>query len=234
MIAVAKRVTRGFYANRYVARFVTKQFHRSYYYSAYKGRTWQDTHWLGTPVLKSTADLWAYQELICELRPDVIIECGSGAGGSALYFASICDLIGHGGVLSIDDRPDAARPQHARIVYVQGSSIAPETIAQVRSRVDGAGCVLVILDSDHAKDHVLSECRLYSEFVTLGSYLIVEDTNINGHPVMPHCGAGPMEAVDAFLAETDCFVADRSREKFLLSFNPRGFLRRVKPAPSAE
>ena len=85
----------------------------------------------------------------------------------------------------------------------------------------------MILDSNHAMPHVLQECRVYSEFVTPGSYLIVEDTNINGHPVFPHSGPGPMEAVRAFLAENPDFHADRSREKYLLSFNPGGFLRRT-------
>ena len=85
---------------------------------------------------------------------------------------------------------------------------------------------MVVLDSDHHRDHVLAELRTYSALVTPGSYLIVEDTNINGHPVRPEFGPGPMEAVDEFLRESPDFAIDPEREKFFLTFNPRGFLRR--------
>jgi cephalosporin hydroxylase len=86
--------------------------------------------------------------------------------------------------------------------------------------------VLVILDSDHSREHVLDELRLYAGLVTPGSYLVVEDTNVNGHPVFAEHGPGPMEALEAFLAETDEFEVDATREKFFLTFNPRGFLRK--------
>jgi cephalosporin hydroxylase len=86
--------------------------------------------------------------------------------------------------------------------------------------------VLVILDSDHSRDHVLDELRIYSRWVTPGSYLIVEDTNVNDHPALPEHGPGPMEALEEFLAETDEFEIDAPREKFFLTFNPRGFLRK--------
>ncbi len=84
----------------------------------------------------------------------------------------------------------------------------------------------MILDSDHRREHVLRELELYSRFVTPGCYLVVEDTNINGHPVAPTFGPGPMEAVRDFLASTDDFEVDHSREKLLLTFNPSGYLRR--------
>ncbi len=85
---------------------------------------------------------------------------------------------------------------------------------------------MVILDSDHSRDHVLRELELYSPLVTPGCYLVVEDTNVNGHPVSPEFGPGPMEAVEAFLETTNDFEVDRSREKLLLTFNPSGYLRR--------
>jgi cephalosporin hydroxylase len=87
----------------------------------------------------------------------------------------------------------------------------------------------VILDSDHERDHVLNELRLYAPLVSAGSYLIVEDSNVNGHPVVSDFGPGPAEAVEQFLAETEEFEVDRSREKFFLTFNPSGYLRKRGP-----
>ncbi len=86
---------------------------------------------------------------------------------------------------------------------------------------------MIILDSDHSRENVTRELVAYSPLVTQGSYLIVEDTNVNGHPVLPDFGAGPMEAVEAFLAAHPTFEVDERREKFLMTFNPRGFLRRT-------
>ena len=91
---------------------------------------------------------------------------------------------------------------------------------------------MVILDSDHRKDNVLAELRAYSPLVQPGDYLIVEDTNVNGHPLVPDFGPGPMEAVDEFLATDDSFEIDPAREKFYMTFNPRGYLRRLDAAAS--
>jgi cephalosporin hydroxylase len=88
---------------------------------------------------------------------------------------------------------------------------------------------MVILDSDHSKSHVLAELRAYSPFVSVGNYLVVEDTNVNGHPAYPGFGEGPWEAVNEFLSGQDAFEVDRTREKFFLTFNPGGYLKRVKP-----
>ena len=85
---------------------------------------------------------------------------------------------------------------------------------------------MVILDSDHSRDHVFAELQAYASLVGPGDYLIVEDTNVNGHPVHPDFGPGPTEAVDDFLAENDSFFIDESREKYFMTFNPRGYLRR--------
>jgi len=87
---------------------------------------------------------------------------------------------------------------------------------------------MVILDSDHKKDHVLGELQAYAPLVTKGMYLIVEDTNINGRPVFPGFGPGPGEAVDEFLAANRAFVRDPARERFFVTFNPGGYLRRVQ------
>lgn len=87
---------------------------------------------------------------------------------------------------------------------------------------------MVILDSDHKKVHVLNELKIYSKFVSKGSYLIVEDSNINGHPVLPNFGLSPMEAIKDFLKENKNFIIDKTKEKFFLTFNPNGYLKRIK------
>ncbi len=87
---------------------------------------------------------------------------------------------------------------------------------------------MVVLDSDHHRDHVLNELRLYNGLVSPGCYLIVEDTHFNGHPILPKFGPGPFEAVDEFLRTNTAFVRDRTRERFLLTFNPGGYLKRLK------
>jgi len=204
------------------------QFHRMYYES--REQTWGNTFWLGHRVLKCPLDLWSYQEILHELRPELIIETGTYQGGSALFLASICDLLGQGNVLTIDvDRRDD-RPRHPRIAYLTGSSTSNAILRQVRHRVKGTAPVLVILDSGHAKDHVLSELRAYAPLVTPGSYLVVEDTNLNGHPVDSDHGPGPAEAVAEFLERNDAFVRDERREKLLLTFNPGGYLEKRETA----
>ena len=112
------------------------------------------------------------------------------------------------------------RPNHNRITYLLGSSTSKEIMEDVQRFIVNKNQIMVILDSDHKKEHVLSELRIYSQFVTKGSYIIVEDTNINSHPIFPDFGPGPMEAVKDFLEENKDFVIDKSREKFYLTFNP--------------
>lgn len=200
-------------------------FHKLYYDTP--KRTWQNTYWMGVPVLKCPLDMWVYQELINEVRPDYIIETGTAFGGSALYMAHVCDQLQKGEVLTVDlrGRPNHTLPKHDRIEYVSGSSTGSNTLAHIRERV-GDGTVLVILDSDHSYEHVIKELRIYGKLVTLGSYMVVEDSNINGHPAHPDFGPGPMEAIERFLGEQDGFEVDESREKFFMTFNPRGYLRK--------
>jgi len=201
---------------------VTEAFHRLYYDTA----VWKDTYWLGVPTQKCPFDLWVYQEILYEQRPDLIVETGTAHGGSALYLACVCDQLGRGAIVTVDVYPIEGRPGHPRISYVTGSSTAPEVVAEIERLAEGRERVLVILDSDHARDHVLEELRIYSHLVSAGGYLVVEDTNVYGHPVFPEHGPGPMEALELFLAETDEFEIDAAREKFFLTFNPRGFLRK--------
>ena len=213
---------------RYVADSsgVVRDFSRLYYELGHKGGTWTDTTWMGVRVWKNPLDLWVYQELLCELRPELIIETGTAFGGSALYLAHLCDLLGHGRVITIDVNDIEGRPVHGRIEYVRGSSVDPAIVRHVSDSIRGGDVVVAVLDSDHRRDHVRAELDAYAPLVSPGSYLVVEDTNI-GHPVEPDFGPGPMDALDEFLATTDQFIIDPSREKFLFTFNPRGFLRRL-------
>lgn len=212
------------FKTRAFARLYIKGFHKLYYYS--NSNTIENTYWMGIPALKCPLDLWIYQEILYETKPDVIIETGTAKGGSAMFFASICDLIGKGEVITIDiSNCDVCHPRITKIIE---NSVSDEVINRVREIVDDK-TAMVILDSDHTKNHVLKEMELYSEFVSVGNYLVVEDTNINGHPVLPGWGEGPMEAVEEFLKKRKDFEVDRSREKFLLTFFPKGFLKRIEP-----
>jgi cephalosporin hydroxylase len=202
-----------------------KRFHRLYYFR--KTATWADTRFLGVPVAKNPLDLWIYQEIMFETRPDLIVETGTAHGGSALYMASVCDLLGKGRVVSVDIAPLAGRPAHPRVTFLNGSSVAPETVAQVREQIAGGERVMVVLDSDHSESHVLKELEAYGPLVTPGCYLVVEDTNVNGRPVFRGHGPGPAEAVARFLDRHPEFERDAAREKLMFTFNPGGYLRRA-------
>jgi cephalosporin hydroxylase len=204
---------------------IVEGFHKLYY--TMSNRT-ADLFWLGIPIAKCPLDLWIFQEIIFEVKPDVIIECGTSYGGGALFLASLCDMISNGRIITIDIESKEGRPEHKRITYMLGSSTSTEIVENVRSLIEDKDRVMVVLNSDHSKEHVLKELRIYSKLVTKGSYLIVEDTNINGHPVYPGFGPGPMEAVEEFLKENKDFVTDRNREKLYLTYNPKGYLRRIK------
>jgi len=205
---------------------VVRRFHELYY-GRWIGEV-ADTinlSWFGHKILKCPLDLWIYQELLAQTRPDFVVEAGTFCGGSALYFAMLLDHLGHGRVITIDLQAQPNRPEHPRIDYVLGSSVAPEVIARVKAAVGGRRA-LVVLDSDHHAPHVYEELVAYSPLVQTGDYLIVEDTNINGHPAYPDFGPGPMEAVDKFISERADFEIDQRCERFLMTLHPRGYLRR--------
>ena len=206
---------------------IVENFHNLYYFGPKEqGLIFTRTFWMNVACEKCPLDLWIFQEIIAELRPDLIIETGTRFGGSALFMAHILDLLGKGEVLTIDIDNSIPRPPHPRITYVHGSSVDTALIESLLSeRRDEVR--LVVLDSDHSKGHVLQELDLLASYVSVGSYLIVEDTNINGHPTFPTFGEGPYEAVAEFLEAHKEFAVDETREKFLLTFNPRGYLRRI-------
>ena len=197
-----------------------------WFYNA-EGETWKNSYWLGVPIEKGPLDTWIYQEIIYETKPDVLIEAGTYKGGSAIYFASIFDLLKRGRVLTIDVVPYPGRPQNERITYLLGMSTSDAIFQQVKNSIHPGERVMVSLDSDHHKENVLNELKLYSGLVTPGNYLVVEDTDINGHPVLPSFGPGPMEAVEEFLKSNSDFIQDRSREKFGVTQFPGGWLKKV-------
>ena len=193
----------------------------------YLSDAWTEATWLGAQALKNPLDLWVYQEIMFETRPELVLETGTYRGGSAFFLASICDLLGAGEVVSIDIEPlRDDYPAHPRVTYLGGrSSTDPEVVAEVRGRAREKR-TLVVLDSDHSQAHVEAELAAYADLVPVGCYLIVEDSNIG--QIRKDLLPGPLEAIGVFLAGTDAFEIDRSREKFLITFNPSGYLRRVR------
>ena len=197
---------------------VVDQFNIVYYES----QVWAGgTHWMGYEILKTPTDMWTYQEIIFQTRPDVIIECGTYKGASALFFANLFDIMGNGQVITMDILEQKNLPKHPRIKYMVGDTL--KLVAPARLMTSGKR-VMVILDSDHSKNHVFNEMQTYGPLVTPGCYMIVEDTNIHGHPVRPNEPEGPYEAVEAYMQLRNDFAIDKSREKFLLTSNPNGYL----------
>ncbi len=164
---------------------------------------------------------------MAETRPDVVVETGTYRGGSAHFLASVCDLLGAGEVVSIDIEPEREDyPQHPRITYLAGARRPTRMFSRrCGERVEGRR-TLIVLDSDHSQAHVEAELDAYAPLVPVGCYLIVEDSNIGQirKDLMP----GPLQAIETFLAGRSDFEIDREREKFLLTFNPSGYLKRIR------
>jgi cephalosporin hydroxylase len=207
-------------------------FHTFYYAPVIEGYViWGKTFWMGYMVHKYPTDLWIYQEMLFELKPDVIVETGVMNGGGLAFYASMCRMLGKGEVIGIDieltESAKQAAEQFPEITLIEGSSTDPGVIDMVRKIVNGRNA-LVILDSDHSMEHVLREMQLYKEFIQMGGYMVIEDSNINGHPVLLNFGPGPYEAIEQFFKINKEFEIDKTREKFLLTSNPNGYLRRVR------
>ena len=185
--------------------------------------------WLGVPMYKNPLDAWVLQEIVGEVRPEVIVEIGSCEGGSTLYLAHLLDLIGGGIVLSLDIDRSKFQARHPRIVEITGDSASAEIQAEAARHAAGKS-TLVIHDGDHRKDNVLADLEGYAPLVTPGSYLIVEDGIIDQFEHGDGIGTrelGPLEAVEEFLTRHPEFVVDADRERYLLTYNPRGYLRRT-------
>ena len=208
---------------------ICDNFHKLYE----EKRIWEKTTWLGTPIWKFPFDAFIIQELIFKIKPRYIIETGTNFGGSALFYASIMQLLGYGQVITIDKKEKKIEFSQAaqylfdnRIIKMIGNSIDQKIIRQIYHIAKNQKNI-VILDSWHSKEHVLKELNLYSPLVSVGSYIIVEDSHINGHPVEWKWGSGPYEAIEEFLKNNESFKIDKDCEKLLITFNPNGYLRRI-------
>ena len=205
-------------------------FHRFYYSS---NSTWERNTYLGYRIQQCPLDMYTYQEIIYKTKPNIIIQTGVAAGGSLLYFATLLDAIKASPeclVIGVDiSVSETARTlDHPRIRLIEGSSIDENLLRQIQDAANG-NRGMVVLDSDHKKEHVCQELRRYSRFVALGQYMVIEDTNVNGHPVYRSFGPGPYEAVQGFLDECNDFVRDDAVwRRNLFSFHQYGWLRRSR------
>jgi cephalosporin hydroxylase len=177
----------------------------------------------GISTLQNPMDAWVVQELISEVKPDLIIEAGTFHGGSAILWAMIQrEVSPEGRVITIDieDKREPAAIAHPiakqRVDFLLGSSTAPEIVAEVQRRAEGKR-VLVLLDSLHTADHVYDELKAYAHLVPVGGYVVVQDTVV-----------GPIRGIERFIAEDPRFEPDRSRERFILQNTLKGYLRRVR------
>lgn len=202
-------------------------YHRWYYDTG----VWQHVSFLGVPCLKSVSDLWNYQEIIHNLKPSLVVEFGTHFGGSALYFSNILRAMSSlSRVVSVDldlGCVDISVRRDPRIVLIESNTASPMVARHIGDlRLAHPGPILVVLDSDHRKTHVLNEMLVLRNVMQKDDYLVVEDGNVNGNPVLPEWGDGPMEAIVEYerLFPLD-YIHDRSREtKFGFTFAPNGFL----------
>lgn len=193
----------------------------------FREQAYERTHWMGVPAAKCPMDMWMYQELIHALKTDLLIETGTLFGGSALFFAHLFDVIGHGKVLSIDIEDRKGLPTHPRIEYIKGSSVDEGVLKEVELQSNKAKSVTVILDSDHTADYKLKELESYSKFVSKGNYIIAEDSCFDYYPAWPEYGPGPTHAIQAFTKTHNNFKVDRKPELHMITFAPMAFLKRV-------
>jgi len=203
--------------------------------------------WLGRPIIQYPQDMIAMQELLWEVKPDLVIETGIAHGGSLIFYASILELIatctGNEGEvigIDIDIRPHNRKaieehPMYKRISMIQGSSIAPEIVAQVVEKAKGKKRILVCLDSNHTHEHALAELEAYAQLTSVGSYCVVFDTLIEdmGEGAYPERswgpGNNPKTAVWEYLKANSNFEIDKSiHQKLLITVAPDGYLKRIR------
>jgi cephalosporin hydroxylase len=182
----------------------------------------------GIPTLKCPLDFWVYQEILWQTRPEFIIEIGNFRGGSALALAHACDAIGRGQIIGVDINHDAVHEQvrrHPRITLLTGD--ACQMFPDVEQLIAGSQGVMVIEDSAHTFENTLKVLETYSPVVGEGQYFIVEDS-ICHHGLDIGPSPGPYEAIESFVASNKSFVVDRPREAYGITWNPKGYLLKIK------
>src|SRR5579864_4043064 len=194
--------------------------------------------WMGRPIIQLPEDLLMVQEVIYKVRPDVIIETGVAHGGSSVFYASLFEIFSHGRVISIDieirshnRKALEAHPLKKRITLIEASSTAPDTLQAVRALISPGEKVMVILDSNHTKDHVLRELELYGPLVASGSYIVAADGNMDDLHDVPGGQSdwvtnNPKVAVHEFLASHPEFEIDPEPTRLGTTYWPDGYLRR--------
>lgn len=198
----------------------------------YDSQVWKHLNYRGVRILKNPLDLWNYQEIFQQHAIEWVVETGTRHGGSALYFA---DLLAArrspGRVISVDvDHLSLQVGEHPKLTLLQGDSAAHALVAEVKRLLPASrGAMFLILDSDHRMQHVARELNAYVPLMQRGDYLVVEDTCVNGNPVRPDFGPGPMEAINEFVrANPGMLRADLEREeKFGCTFAPKGHYIRI-------
>ena len=199
--------------------------------------------WMGVPIIQMPADIMATQEVVWTTKPDVIIETGVARGGSVLFMASLLEMIGKGKVIGVDIDIRAhnretiqEHPMSKRVEMIEGGSADDDTLEKVRALIPEGASVMVVLDSDHSRDHVLAECRAYAPLITPGCYLVVADTLV-GHVSEENApkkrskiwfkGNEPLSALNDFMFENSDFEVDEVLNgKLVLSSSPGGYVRR--------
>lgn len=187
----------------------------------------KNTSYFGVPTQKNPLDFWVYQELITTIRPDVIVEIGNKFGGSTLALAHLQDLLAAGRIIAIDVDHGNLYPtakSHPRINFLEGDAVVLSE--QVKQMIESHESVLVIEDSSHTYENTINVLRSYCGLIKPGGYFVVEDS-ICHHGLDTGPQPGAFEAIEAFICENDRFVIDREKESFLITWNPKGFLRRI-------
>ena len=201
------------------------------------------TRWLGEPILNTTTDMFAMQEIIYKTKPDYIIEVGVAWGGSLLFYSTLMEIVGGKKIIGVDifipedlkKRIKSVKKLSKRIHLITGSSTDISTIEKIKKIVGNSKRTLVILDSDHTHKNVLKELEMYHSFVGKNFYLICQDTIVENIPEQKHRprpwkkGNNPMTALREFLKTNKRFKSDRLIEnKLLLSLSPEGYLKAIK------
>lgn len=200
--------------------------------------------WMGRPIIAYPQDMIAMQEIIWEVKPDLIIETGVAHGGSIVYYASLLELIGGDGLvlgIDIDIRKHnrdliEAHPMMKRIQMIEGSSVSNEVVDQVKEIAKSKKRIMVCLDSNHTHEHVLDELKLYAPLVTKDSYCVVFDSVVEDMPADYNWGVrtwgkgnNPKTALFEYLKSDDSFVINKEIDnKLLISVAPDGFLKKIK------